>query len=373
MNIAITGTHGIPNRYGGFEAFADRISRLLVQMNYRVLVYTPEVHPWNKKEYFGVQLIHIPMRKWLGPMSTLEYDRLCFRDVAQRNIDVILNCGTPGAFFITKKDFPPVVTLADGLEWKRPKWNPAGKALLLRAERVAALRSRILVADHPLIQDYFRSKSGVEPVYIPYGVDLPDHKLSTTEFNKFVHSGFTTPAIKELPAYGYYLVITRLEPENHIETIIRGFIKSGTDRRLVIVGDFHTGYGRKIFNRYSRQPRVYFTGGMYEEKKLNLLRSFSNGYFHGHSVGGTNPSLLEAMAAGCRIAAHDNPFNRYVMDNLGYFFSSADQVSEIVQAWEENPGGNDQDHQQFKERLLRNYSWQHVVHKYDQIFKQLTE
>jgi glycosyltransferase involved in cell wall biosynthesis len=242
----------------------------------------------------------------------------------------------------------------DGLEWKRDKYSPLVRKFLVRAEKWAAKHGDILVADNSRIRDYIEEKYHRPTVYIPYGAEIPLHY----DVLKVHQWG--------LGHHGYYLVVARMEPENNIEMIIRGWQASGKKKPLVVVGHTGNSYGRYLRKVYGDE-QLHFAGAIYEPDVLNALRHYSALYLHGHSVGGTNPSLLEAMACGCTIAAHDNPFNKEVLGREAGYFSTVEEVGRL---FESLPG-----HMQAScwrrsnlEKIHTRYRWDRVIDLYQQLF-----
>jgi len=178
MNIAVIGTKGIPNRYGGFEAFAEQVSRRWAEKGHQVMVYNPSDHPYREDHLGKVILIRKPFpHKIFGCFAILIYDFLCFRDAYRHRPDLILNCGYSNAVFIRRKKPVPVITLTDGLEWKRKQWNRMVRLFFRYTEKRVVIRSNKLVADHPEIAAYFQLKYGVLPEIIPYGATVPKNSM----------------------------------------------------------------------------------------------------------------------------------------------------------------------------------------------------
>ncbi|MBD0278125.1 MAG: DUF1972 domain-containing protein [Flavisolibacter sp.] len=362
MHIGIIGTRGIPNNYGGFEQCAEYLAAGLVKRGFRVSVYNSHNHPYQEKEWKGVNIIHCydPEYKW-GTAGQFVYDLNCIRDARKRSFDIILQLGytsssiwgwlLPGRAVIT--------TNMDGLEWKRSKYTGSVRRFLLYAEKLGVKYSDHLIADSVGIQDYLRNKYGQESTFIPYGAHL---------FNDS-----NAGVLKEynIEPYNYDMLIARLEPENSIEVILDGVVQANTRRPFIVVGKYETAYGTYMKNKYSTNKNIRFVGGIYEIEKLNNLRYFSNLYFHGHTVGGTNPSLLEAMASDSWICAHDNPFNRYILGEDGlYFTTSGDVAKHLVQA--------DYTDKSCREMIRNNrrkiadiYSWERIIEQYTNHFLEI--
>jgi glycosyltransferase involved in cell wall biosynthesis len=321
MKIAILGTRGIPNNYGGSEANAEILSPLFAKMGHEVTVYNPDEHPYRGDEWNGVKIRRVICRESrFGIWATLLYDYLCLRDATRSDFDVILELGyVPCAlFYPLRRRKALLCTNMDGLEWKRSKWGPILRRFALLTEKLAARHSDLLIADNPAIQDYYAQKYHQESVYISYGaqvIEAPD----STRLADF-----------SVIADGYYLLIARMEPENNIETILDGYVSSGSDYPMLLVGKTNTRHSKHLLRKFGGHEGIRFLGGIYDYDVLSSLRCHARLYFHGHSVGGTNPSLLEAMATGALIAAHDNPFNRTVLDDRALYFLSAEDVSRLL-------------------------------------------
>jgi len=320
MRIAILGTRGIPNHYGGFEQYAELLSAYLVAQGWDVLVYNSSTHPYREQQYNGVTIKHIydPESKW-GTIGQFVYDLMCILNTRKQKFDVVYQLGyTSSAIFNFL--FPgktTIVTNMDGLEWKRTKYNKWVQYFLRFSERLAVKMSDYLVADSVGIKNYLDEKYKVDAFFSAYTASIPGH--------------FDESVLKEydLAPFSYDLVIARMEPENNIEMIIKGYLAADPVQKLIIIGNVDIGYGKHLAHKY-QSDKVIFKGAVYEKNKLDTLRHFAGLYFHGHSVGGTNPSLLEAMACDCRILAHENQFNRGVLENNALYFSSSEVLKRKI-------------------------------------------
>lgn len=319
MKILIVGTRGIPNNYGGFEQFAEYLSLSLKKRGHDVIVYNSHNHPYQSKVWNGVKIIHKfdPEYK-LGTTGQFIYDFNCIRDLKNHNAQIILQLGytSSSVWWWLLPGKPIVITNMDGLEWKRTKFSKKVQNFLKFAESLAAKHSDYLVADSVGIQNHLKLTYDLESTYIPYGTDLFEDPMSLV-LEKY-----------NLTEYNYDLLIARLEPENNIETILQGFSDSGVDRPFLVIGNHETKYGNYLKEKFTDE-KIKFLGGIYEKDTLNNLRYYSNIYFHGHSVGGTNPSLLEAMASNALICANNNEFNKYILDDDAYYFDNSDDVKDI--------------------------------------------
>jgi glycosyltransferase involved in cell wall biosynthesis len=324
MKIAILGTRGIPNNYGGPETNAEIMSPIFLRMGHEVTVYSPDEHPYQAEDWNGVRIKHVFCKESrLKIWGTFLYDYLCLRDAVRSDFDVILELGyVPCAIFfpLHRRRRPVLFTNMDGLEWKRDKWNFLLRRFAKLTERLGARCSDALIADNEAIQTYYREKYGRESYFIPYGA-TPVYEPVTPHL-----------ATYGVEAMAYFLLIARMEPENNIETILEGYVASGSRKPFLLVGNMTTKFASRLETRFGDRPGIRFLGGIYDYEVLSALRWHADLYFHGHSVGGTNPSLVEAMATNAFIAAHDNPFNRAVLGDTALYFSSAADVAAVVAA-----------------------------------------
>ncbi len=355
MKLAILGTRGIPARYGGFETFAEKLSVGLVRRGIDVTVYCEDAQ--DRPEFFeNVRLEYLRVPK-LGPLSTIVFDARCLWH-ARSDYDVVYMLGYGAALFcFIPRLWGKVVWInMDGIEWVRSKWSWPARFWLRSMEAVAMWTPSRVIADAQGIRDFLESRHGRMPPtsVIPYGAPVTE----------------TPPDAGLLGDWGlepdsYYLVVCRLEPENHVLEILRGYSLSGTARPLIVVGNHETGtqYVRKLME--TEGDRVRFVGAVYDQNKLLALRYYCRAYFHGHSVGGTNPSLLEAMGCGNAIIAHDNPFNREVAGGAGMYFESEADIPALVDEVEHH----DADRRKHLSgmavsRIRECYSWEAIVDKY---------
>jgi glycosyltransferase involved in cell wall biosynthesis len=328
MKIAITGTRGVPNHYGGFEQFAEHLSEYLAKDGHDVTVYNSHTHPYQASEWKGVKIRHChDPEDRLGTIGQFFYDLNCILDCRRRNYDIILQLGYTSnsvwGFLLPKK--PVIITNMDGMEWKRSKYKPYVQKFLRWAEKLAVKTSDFLISDSIGIQDYLLQKYKVRSQYIPYGASL------------FEGPDISVLAQYDVEEYAYDMLIARLEPENNIETILEGVSSAtGCTRSFLVIGNYKTAYGSYLRRKFAHCEKVRFAGGIYDMRVLNNLRYFSNIYFHGHSVGGTNPSLLEAMSSNSYICANKNIFNFSILGNDAAYFSNAAEVRQMVETMEKN-------------------------------------
>lgn len=326
MKIAILGTRGIPNNYGGPETNAEMLAPIFKSLGHEVTVYSPDEHPMKEAVWQGIHVRHVFNKESvLGTWGTLLYDLLCLRDAFRSDFDIILElgyvpCGIFYPFYLSGRNRrrPKVITNMDGLEWRRSKWNALLQRFAELTERLGARYSDAMIADNEAIRQYLLDKFGRDSRFIPYGAEVLGH----------LDEGLLAPY--GVMRRGYFMLIARMEPENNIEMILDGYLQSGDSRPFLVVGKTTTAHGRYLTDKYASVPSVRFLGGIYDYAVLSALRGYAEIYFHGHSVGGTNPSLVEAMASGAFVVAHDNPFNRSVLEGSAGYFKTANDVANLV-------------------------------------------
>jgi len=362
MKIAILGTRGIPNNYGGFEQCAEYLGAGLVKKGFEVSVYNSHGHPYQKKEWNGVEIIHCydPENK-LGTAGQFIYDLNCILDARKRNFDVILQLGYTSnsvwGWLLPQKSI--VTTNMDGMEWKRTKYSGITRKFLQYAEKLGVKYSDYLISDSIGIQQYLNKKYKKQSVFIPYGAHLFNNNNAVV--------------LKELglTPYNYDMLVARLEPENSIEIILDGVAKSNAKRTFLVVGNHQTAYGELLKKKYSQTGEIKFVGGIYDIEKLNNLRYYSNLYFHGHTVGGTNPSLLEAMASNSLICANDNPFNKYILGSDAMYFTNADDVAMHLSTSKCSNEKYQQVIYNNRRKIEEIYNWDLIIDQYANHFYQI--
>ena len=319
-HIAIIGSVGIPNRYGGPEAFAESIAPVLVHKGFRVTVtcdksrYTDDLSP----DFNSVRRVFIPVGA-NGATSPL-HDLLAFFAVV-RSADYVLALGVSGGLFF------PLLRLVcalmrsrllvniDGVEWRRSKFSPVAKFVLYCSDWLAQRFAHVVIYDNDALLQYvlYPEKS----VCVEYSGDqalLPGRE--------------TGPA--PTPSGEYALTVCRIEPENNCDVLIEGFLQS-TLRSYVFVGNWdRSEYGRALRRRYAGNDRLKLLDPIYDARELFLLRNSCSRYLHGHSVGGTNPSLVEILFFDCPIYCWDCSFNRATAGDTAEYFASAEHLARLL-------------------------------------------
>ncbi|WP_439937232.1 DUF1972 domain-containing protein [Nocardia sp. N13] len=315
MHIAMIGTRGVPAAYGGFETAVEEVGRRLVDRGHRVTVYCRNADT-SIETHLGMDLVHLPAVKKRS-LETLSHTGLSVLHAMKERPDaaILFNAGNAPFIGWLKAARIPVAVHMDGLEWKRAKWAGLGAKYYKRAERVAARSGLALIADAQGIADYLKAEYGRESHLIAYGAPILD-------------PGSDRLGELDLAPGQYHLVVARMEPENHVEVIVEGYAGSGSELPLVVVGTAPYGDEYMVNVRQAAgDSDARFLGGVWDQDLLNQLYANCRSYLHGHSVGGTNPSLLRAMGCGAPVTAFDVDFNTEVTGGHARFFASAEDVS----------------------------------------------
>jgi len=367
--IGIVGARGIAN-YGGFETFVAELAPRLVEKGYEVYC-SCERDDELKKDYKGAKLVYFPIKMpsnyQLRKIVEFFYD-IYFGFLFTFKCDVVYFLGFSANIFTL---FPrlfgkmSLVNMA-GVEWERSKFSNFERSLLKFFFKLALIGSNYMIIDNRRLIDYIEEKHHKKAVYITYGVN----EIPQIDWDQSISDHYTVE--KVLPS-DYWLVVARLQPDNNIGEVINAFIESESNKPLIIIGDYSTGddYREHIESilMNNTDKRIIFTGGIYNQKHLNMFRQNCFGYIHAHSIGGTNPSLLEAMIMKNTIIANDNIFNRDVAgDSVFYFVNGIELKKKIFLA--------ENDHDKFYQlksraynRAKKLYSWQEITEKYSRIFE----
>ena len=360
MKIGILGTRGIPNYYGGFEQFAEFFSVYLVEKGHEVYCYNSHNHKYQEKTFHGVNLLHQydPEYKF-GTFGQFIYDYNCIMDARKQNFDILLQLGYTSNsiwFFLLPKNLI-IITNMDGVEWKRSKYSRPVQQFLKFAERLAASSSDFLVSDSIGIQKFLKKRYKKESTYIAYGAH-PFNNPNELILNEY-----------DVEKGNFNMIVARFEPENNLDMVLEGVALNKEDKTpILVVGNHETKYGEYLKNKFKDNKNIRFMGGIYNLEHLNNLRYFSKLYFHGHSVGGTNPSLLEAMASKALIAAHNNDFNKGVLKENAFYFSRPSEVEQLLQTVKKND--NLQFIQNNFESIINDFNWNKINGQYLQLFEE---
>jgi len=367
MKIAFIGSRGIPANYGGFETFVEEVAvGLTKNYNHKIVVVGDCLQKIQLKEvtsYNGVEIIY---SKYSKANQTIRF----YLDSMLKvwDSDVIYSCGVGNAFFLFipflfKKKF---VTNPDGVGWRRLKWSNSGKKVLKFMFYLSAKLSPYILADSVGIQQVFNKEFNRKK------------RINTIEYGAYLNTtiGDNSKKVEQvlsnynLISKRYHLVVSRLEPENNVDIIIKGYIKNNNKYPLVIIGNImKTDFVNSLIEFKSNN--VLFLGGVYNRFELEVIRSNAYSYIHGHSVGGTNPSLLEAMASKNICICHENEFNKGVVKDSGFYFRDSEDLSKIITQVEN--GDYSHYRESVYEKIKDYFNWQNIVKLYDEYFKEISK
>lgn len=355
--VRILGTHGVPAAYGGFETAAENVALHLRDHGWRVVVYcqVPGKGPIREDTWKGIERVLIPVDRdgWLG---TSTFDWLSIRHAVKFR-DLCLTFGYNTAVFNTiqrLRRIPNVVNM-DGIEWSRARWGKARQAILYVNERIACFVGNHLIADHPEIEKYLVKKARAS-------------KISTITYGAPTVSDAPTEPVTALGLTPgkYFTLICRPIPENSILELVQGFSAQPRGHQLALLGNYTPDtdpYHREVMDAASDE--VVFLGAIYDPDEVSALRFHATGYLHGHTVGGTNPSLVEAMGAGNAVIAHDNPYNRWVAGAGAEYFTTADDAAERIGRVLSDPTVLAGLSAASRARHAEQFTWAHVAGQYE--------
>lgn len=358
--LRILGIRGIPASHGGFETFAEHLALYLKDKGWRVVVYCQEdgSGPIINDEWQGIERVRIPV-KGNRARATVPFDWLSIKHAAQYN-DVCLTLGYNTALFNLRLWLKGTTNLfnMDGLEWTRAKWGSVAKLWLWLNDWAACLIGTHLIADNPAIESHLHTRVKADKVtMIPYGANAVESAPEDIVQKLGLEPG------------RYMSVIARPEPENSVLEIVRAFSAKPRGCKLAVLGGYndHNPYHREV--KQAASDEVVFLGTIYEPTIVQALRFHSMAYIHGHQVGGTNPSLVEAMGAGNAIICHDNPFNRWVAGPKTRYFESAHTLEFFIDELIERPWLLDELRQASRQRFEEALTWPIVMQAYEQLLE----
>ena len=360
LKLAVIGTVGLPAQYGGWETLSEQLVTYL-DREYDISVYCSSMaYASRPDKYRNARLVYLPLKA--NGVQSIPYDIVSMLHAYRKN-DLLVILGVSGCIalpllkLITKKK---IVVNIDGYEWKRAKWSPLAKKFLKFSEAVAVKYADAVVTDNKVLQDYVRSEYGRESTLIAYGGDQAKTSvLAESDLQRY-------PFLSEPYAFS----VCRIEPENNIHIIVEAFSRSGLP--LVIVGNWkQSEYGKALQDKYSTAQHLHLLDPIYNGDELSPLRSNATLYIHGHSAGGTNPSLVEAMWLSLPVIAFDVSFNRASTEDCAKFFSSSEALVDCATRLFANEAERAELSKQMHEIAVRRYRWEGVSAQYDTLFKQL--
>jgi glycosyltransferase involved in cell wall biosynthesis len=359
--VRILGTRGIPANYGGFETAAENIARYLADHGWRTIVYCQTDHdgPVYEDVWNGIERVNIsvPNVGWLG---TAKFDWLSIRHAVKRR-DVCLTLGyNTGVFNVLQRihRVPNVINM-DGIEWSRKRWGFFRQAILYVNERFAAWFGNELIADHPELHTYLRSRA-------------PERKITTITYGAHRLENAPSTPVEDLglEPKRYLTLIARPIPENSVRELVEGFSAKKRGIQLAVLGDYDgdaDAYHREVLDAASDE--VVFLGAIYDPTAVQALRYHSLAYLHGHTVGGTNPSLVEALGAGNPVIAHDNKYNRWVAGDAGLYFTTPEDVEKRIDQLLNDTELATELSRNARRRFDSEFTWDHVAGQYEALLR----
>ena len=361
--IAIIGDRGIPACYSGFGTLVEQLAvKLVNEYDFDVTVYCRKQYYEERPNVFkGVRCIYLPCPGGKNFESIVHSNlSILHASLASYDLALVLDPGNGPFVLPLKLRGTPVVIHTDGMGWKRQKWSPLQRRYYKWSEWVSARLASWLVTDSRAMRDYYLAEYTAPSSFIPYAGEVGD--------------GSDTSVLQQhgLKKRGYYLVVARHEPENNVHLIISEYRKAAVDRPLVVVGAnrYDSPYGKAIADE--SDDKVLCIGAVYNSAALNGLFENSYVYLHGHEVGGTNPSLLNAMHLGAPPVPYDVIFHRQVMGDEGeYFGKEPGALAEIIKSLDKDPERVEYLGMLARNRSDRLYRWDAVAAGYAELFNKL--
>lgn len=354
--IAIIGIVGIPAKYGGFETLAEYLTKYL-SGDYDMTVYcSAKSYEKQLVSYNGASLEYINLKA--NGVQSIPYDIISILK-AYRTSDTLLILGVSGCIILPVVRWfgsKNIVVNIDGLEWKRQKWSKYAKWFLKFSEKMAVKYADVVIADNKVIQEHVKNAYGKESELIAYGADHVQHVV------------FSSEVLKKYPFLGekYAFTVCRIEPENNLHIIIEA-IAQQDELPLVIIGNWENSeYGRELRMKYVEMEHIHLLDPIYEQNILNQIRSNCTVYLHGHSAGGTNPSLVEAMYLELPIFAYDVAYNRETTEHQAEYFASAKDLVKLVEVM--SKGTLNANAEKMYEIASRRYVWSTIAQEYAELF-----
>ncbi|MDE5585497.1 MAG: DUF1972 domain-containing protein [Muribaculaceae bacterium] len=353
--VAVIGTQGVPAKYGGFESLVENLlgDNCPEDVEYTVFCSGKDM-PERLDRYKGARLEYVPLKA--NGIQSVPYDIVSMCK-ALRGFDVILVLGVSGCLFLPifhKLNSKKLIINIDGMEYKRNKWNKFVKRILKKSEAMAVKYADVIITDNKAIRDYVAMEYGKKSKLIAYG---GDHVMRT------LPEGFAESVLDKyrLNKGEYAIAVCRIEPENNCDIVLEAFSKS--DKKLIYIGNWdHNLYSQELRNKYSAYPNIQMLDAIYDLDILYALRSNAGIYVHGHSAGGTNPSLVEAMFFGMPIISFDVIFNRATTADQAYYFHDANELLELIDR-------KDLDGTPMKKIARERYTWKSISKQYAALYR----
>lgn len=354
--ISIIGTVGIPAKYGGFETLTEYLTKNLHDKYELTVFCSGKSYIQKLDSYNGAKLEYINLHA--NGVQSIPYDIISiFKSL--RFADTLLILGVSGCIvlpFVRLLSKKRIIVNIDGLEWKRDKWGKGAKWFLKFSEKLAVKYADVVVADNKVIQEYVKSEYGVQSELIAYGADHVTKELLSDGLK------LKYPFLSGC----YAFKVCRIEPENNLHVILEAFADYAK-MHLVIIGNWgNSEYGKELKGKYSRYENIFLLDPIYDQQMLNQIRSNCYIYMHGHSAGGTNPSLVEAMYLGLPILAYGVQYNRETTENKALYFDSRDGLLSSLKKINAESLKNIATAMQNVAK--ENYTWKKISQQYTRLF-----
>lgn len=354
--ISIIGTVGVPAIYGGFETLTEHLTERLGKKNQLTVFCSSKSYKEKRETYNNASLRYVNFKA--NGSQSIPYDIISiFKGL--RYSDTLLILGVSGCIilpFVKLFSNKKIIVNIDGLEWKREKWNKYIKLFLKFSEKIAVQYSNVVVTDNKVIKDYVKSEYNITSCLIAYGGD----HVSKENLDEIILEEYSF--LKD----DYAFKVCRIEPENNVHLILEAF-SDFKDKKLVIIGNWHNSkYGIDLKNKYFNKNNIYLLDPIYNQKKLNQIRSNCSIYVHGHSAGGTNPSLVEAMSLKLPIFAFGAKYNKETTGYKAKYFDNKEELIDLL--FNTNSSDLLTNSEIMKNLADKNYTWEKISNDYNKLF-----
>jgi glycosyltransferase involved in cell wall biosynthesis len=371
MKIAILGIRGLPSSYSGYETFVGELAPRLAERGHQISIYCRSpLYKEQPKKHLGMQMIYLPSIEHKF-FSTLSHTLFAITHATFKDFDVILvvNAANGMFGFIPRLFGKKCVLNVDGMEWLRPKWNAIGKFIFKNSARLGTKFYHEIVTDADEMHRLYAKEFGIDSTYIAYGANIESSE------NPEILAEYS------LKPRDYYLIASRMIPDNNADLIVEAFVKSGSQKTLAIAGgaDYKGNKVEMAFlNRLKAlsNDRVKFLGHISKPGHIKELHCNSYAYIHGHQFGGINPSLLKALGYGNLIFALNTPFNREVLDDGRYgilYEKDSDDLAKKIKNMEADEPLAEAFRNRAPERIRERFTWERITDEYEALFQKLLQ
>jgi glycosyltransferase involved in cell wall biosynthesis len=366
MTVAIIGTRGYPYVYSGYETFAKELAERLVARGIRVKIYCHKnLFKEYPKQVNGIDLVYVPTIE-TKVLSQIIHSFFSMVHACCSHTDVILavNAANGPWGLIARLFGKPACINVDGVEWERPKWKGLGAKYFYWAAWMATRLYQIIITDAEAMRQVYLKTFQKDSRVIAYGANIRYPQVPELVRNFGLEPG------------SYYLIVGRLIPDNNADLLLEGYLEAGSSKKLVIVGDvpYKDAYAQRL--KSMANASIIFTGYITDSNLLAELYHHCFAYLHGHAFGGTNPTLLKALAYGCAVLAIDTPFSREMLTEgkFGLFFPARpDGIASLLQECEQDPEKMNGLREQARKGLGSKYNWDEVTNAYLAVLNELKQ